>query len=188
MNTKYVSSYSLLIAIIIADYILYIKDVNKYIIPTTLRLPLYTPLKTYIPFIKPFIVSVLWSVATVILPNNMNNIDNEFTDLISTCAMFFNIFAITNEEDIYDIDDDLQNNINTFPILIGEKKTLNICKACVLSSVVLGAYSDHSTLFNILNVNQAVKLKKAEQRIKKKHIHVKNTNNVRILAKPNHIV
>ena len=52
------------------------------------------------------------------------------------------------------------NNVKTFPTIIGKRDTLDICKMCVLGSIIIGMYSDHRVLFDVININQTLRLKK----------------------------
>ena len=164
-STKYVSFMSLLFSICVADYILYANHLVNYVAPTTLCLPLYRPLKTNVPLIKPFIVAGMWSVAVCNLPQDLDHLYNGTHDYITLGAMFLNIFSITNEEDVLDYEEDMINNVKTFPTIIGKRDTLDICKMCVLGSIIIGMYSDHRVLFDVININQTLRLKKTKNKI-----------------------
>lgn len=89
------------------------------------------------PFLKIFIVSIVWSLVTVALPyinyygfNNLNNIDF----ILSMCKRFLFIFAITLPFDIRDLNFDNTSNIKTIPSLIGVRSTI------LLSEIILGLF------------------------------------------------
>ena len=108
-----------------------------------LILPLYTSTFTYkylkqnkhVSYLKPFYVASMWTFCTIVIPvllndNSLSMSHDLFTAMIPT---FLNLFALTNLADLKDYDEDLLNEVNTLPIILGQKKTKDIV---LLSSIL----------------------------------------------------
>ena len=110
-----------------------------------LILPLFTSTFTYkylkqnkhVSYLKPFYVAGMWTFCTIIIPLlllNHNNLDIISYDLFGIMTpTFLNLFALTNLADLKDYDEDLLNEVNTLPIILGPIKT----KGIVLLSSIL---------------------------------------------------
>ena len=102
----------------------------------------------------------MWTFATVILPcvvyeHNYNILNDPF-DYIP-CMLI--LFASTNYADIIDIEEDKQNNIQTFPVTFGEENTIKIIFASLaLSSLLFGLHPHYihrpiiNSLFELQNI------------------------------------
>jgi hypothetical protein len=108
-----------------------------------LILPLFTSTFTYkylkqnkyVSYLKPFYVAGMWTFCTIVIPLllNDNNLPMSF-DLFKTMTpTFLNLFALTNLADLKDYEEDLLNEVNTLPIILGPIKT----KGIVLLSSIL---------------------------------------------------
>jgi 4-hydroxybenzoate polyprenyltransferase len=88
-----------------------------------------------LPFVKIFLVSGVWSAVTVMFPVFENDFQNLFSEevLFTFCARFVFIFAITLPFDIRDMELDRKNEIKTFPVVFGEKRSVHLSMlACIL--------------------------------------------------------
>ena len=106
-------------------------------------LPLFSSTFTYkyfkqnknVSYLKPFYVAGMWTFCTFIIPLLINDnqlmINNDLFNAMS--PTFLNLFALTNLADLKDYDEDLLNNVNTLPIILGPLKT----KCIVLLSSIL---------------------------------------------------
>jgi len=89
----------------------------------------YKSLKKNYGFLKPFYVAVLWVICSVVLPcvihdNGYYILHTPSLHIEEYLSPFFLIFGLTNMADIKDIEDDKENNIYTFPVLIGDKLSI----------------------------------------------------------------
>jgi len=89
-----------------------------------------------IPMAKIFIISIVWSVTSYLLPYVYSKpvISGEEILLMIFERILF-VFAITVPFDIRDIESDKKTGLKTLPILIGEKRSL------MLASLSLGLFS-----------------------------------------------
>tara|TARA_B100001093_G_scaffold64713_1_gene54629 strand:+ start:11574 stop:12323 length:750 start_codon:yes stop_codon:yes gene_type:complete len=103
-------------------------------------LPLFTSTFLYkyfkknnnLSFFKPFYVAIMWTICTNVIPLTFDNHDYSL-NFLSFAPTFFNIFSLTNLADLKDYDEDLKNNVNTLPIILGKNK---INKIILLSSFI----------------------------------------------------
>lgn len=90
-----------------------------------------------IPYTKLFIISVIWSLTTIILPliYSHNHI-NENVILIIIERIFF-LIAITIPFDIRDIEQDKTAKIKTLPILLGKEKAYKLSYISLLIFIII---------------------------------------------------
>lgn len=81
------------------------------------------------PFVKIFLIALVWSVTSVVLPATELNIDlSDRKDIwIVLVAQFIYILFITLPFDINDADVDKVNNMKTIPVVFGIKTSKYIC-------------------------------------------------------------
>lgn len=85
-----------------------------------------------IPCLKIFIISFVWSAATIFLPIIQSGRYHDKENILAMLAeRFLFVFAITIPFDIRDMQADKQEGLKTIPLLLGEKK------AMLLSNIVL---------------------------------------------------
>lgn len=90
----------------------------------------YAELKPYVASIKPFFVSLCWTIAVCFIPDpNM-----DATTFVST---FLQMSAWSNIADINDIDEDLENSLETPAVRFGSSQAYLISLFCMLMSIVL---------------------------------------------------
>lgn len=108
-----------------------------FIIPLTTTI-LYKPFKENFGQFKALYISIMWTLATVIIPCIMH--DNNLSIIsypIDYIPAFLTIFASSNIADIKDIIEDRENNINTLPILLGEKNSIYLSILLLLLSNII---------------------------------------------------
>ncbi len=86
-----------------------------------------------IPFLKIFLVAIVWTLVTVVLPILETDFQSIFSikTAFSCLTRFLFIFAITIPFDVRDIAIDRNNLIKTLPTAFGEKKSI-LLACCVL--------------------------------------------------------
>jgi len=86
-----------------------------------------------VPFLKTFLVALVWSLATVMVPL-AGNIGGIQTGKISWIFIerFFLIFPLALLFDIRDMDQDREDGIRTIPVVFGEKMTRKLVVRSVL--------------------------------------------------------
>lgn len=102
-----------------------------------------------VPFIKIFIIAIIWAIVTVALPfinefGFSNFDDNNFQLTLLTRFLF--VFAITLPFDIRDLDDDCDNHVKTIPAVIGKKTTVILSETLLLFYLGMKFYQ-----FNVLD-------------------------------------
>lgn len=90
-----------------------------------------------IPFLKIFIISIVWSFVTILLPAiysqiKINNI--ELFRMIIERILF--VFAITIPFDIRDLDSDRKSGLKTIPMLIHHKNSFLLSKSLMILFVI----------------------------------------------------
>lgn len=112
-----------------------------------LILPLFTSTFTYkylkqnkhVSYLKPFYVAGMWTFCTILIPVllNDNNLPISFDLFNLMTPTFLNLFALTNLADLKDYDEDLLNEVNTLPIILGQKKTKGIVLLSSILSIIM---------------------------------------------------
>lgn len=116
----------------------YVVDFGAYFNTTKI-----TKLKK-VPFLKIFLISAVWSIATVLLSLSNNLAEVSFSiGLLFFVMQFLFVFMLTIPFDIRDIDLDKKNKIKTIPIYLGIGKSKNLMQVILLIHqllVFLGYY------------------------------------------------
>lgn len=109
--------------------------------------PLFTSTFTYkylkqnkhVSYLKPFYVAGMWTFCTIVLPILLNDNSLLITDNLfrAMSPTFLNLFALTNLADLKDYDEDLLNEVNTLPIILGPTKTKGIVLLSSLLSTIM---------------------------------------------------
>tara|TARA_Y100000389_G_scaffold200460_2_gene240970 strand:+ start:30820 stop:31662 length:843 start_codon:yes stop_codon:yes gene_type:complete len=165
-SEQYESSYTIVFALITVIMLYNENEINYSNLPLVILLYItnyYKEIKQKYPLIKPFYISTMWTLSTVILPCIIH--DNNYdifaypTDYI---PCFLSLFATTNLADIKDIEEDAMANIKTFPVVYGLETTNAVVLICLsLSSLIFGLnehYLDNpivNILFEIQNIGVA---------------------------------
>ncbi len=104
----------------------------------------YKDLKRIFPLLKPFYVSSMWTLSSVILPCVLYDHDYSILkDVNDYMPCFFTIFALTNIADIADVKIDRQNDIKTIPVTFGTDFTTSVSQVSLFLSSLLFAMNPH---------------------------------------------
>lgn len=98
----------------------------------------YTKIKPRLGLLKAPFIGFMWLLASVVLPCVIY--DNNFSIIndIQVCsAPFLTLMGTSNYADIADINEDIENNVSTIPVVFGEKKALYFSIFCMLLSTGL---------------------------------------------------
>lgn len=95
-----------------------------------------------IPFLKIFLIAIVWSLTTILLPliyeNNQFILNKHIVLMIAERALF--IFSITIPFDIRDMREDKESQLKTIPILLGKQKSILLGIICLLLFLGLAFY------------------------------------------------
>ena len=92
-----------------------------------------------IPFIKIFVISLVWSNTTVLLLTIENNIIISVNEILHLVSRFFFVFAITIPFDIKDLKYDTKNII-TIPLFFGIYRSKLIASFLLFISILIAAF------------------------------------------------
>ena len=98
----------------------------------------YKDLKNNFGIYKALYIAILWSLSSIILPCVLH--DNNYSilqDPYSYLPCFFTLFASSNLLDIKDINEDIQNNITTIPVIYGEINSILISYISTILSIII---------------------------------------------------
>jgi len=94
-----------------------------------------------IPFLKTFLIAIVWTSATVLLPGMLSDHSpGIYQVLLVAIERFTFIFAIAIPFDIRDIKTDSLSGINTVPVALGEKKANQISNGTLLLSMAIAVF------------------------------------------------
>ena len=100
-------------ALIYLPFLLLLESTNDYI-----------TLKKKYGLLKPFYVSSMWTMGTVVLPCVLHDHNYRILQDYGTCASsFLLLFSLTNMMDIMDVNEDRLNQIETIPVRFGRRFT-----------------------------------------------------------------
>lgn len=164
LKYKYITALSYCFVFYTIVYILYQTNDLTHTVPILILLystEYYKDLKKNIAILKPFYVSFMWTFATIFLPCILYEQNyNILTDPYDYIPCFLLLFASTNYADIMDIEEDTQNNIQTFPVTFGEETTTKIIFASLsLSSLLFGIhphYMDRPIINSLFELQNAI--------------------------------
>ena len=95
-----------------------------------------------IPGLKPFLITVVWVLSTVLLPIleakelHLTTVSMQDTTLLFAKRFLF-VFALTVPFDIRDLFEDNKLGVKTIPVIIGEKRAYLFCSALLLGYVIM---------------------------------------------------
>ena len=94
-----------------------------------------------IPYLKIFLIAIVWSASTVLLPIVQSG--NDFGRLhVATILIerFFFVLAITIPFDIRDLEADRQSGLKTIPLLLNEKRAMAISYLSLLVFILISFF------------------------------------------------
>lgn len=95
-----------------------------------------------IPGLKPFLITVVWVLSTVLLPIleakelHLTTVSMQDTTLLIAKRFLF-VFALTVPFDVRDLFEDNKLGVKTIPVIIGEKRAYLFCSALLLGYVIM---------------------------------------------------
>jgi hypothetical protein len=105
----------------------------------------YKQLKGQIVGFKPVFVASMWTFSAVLLPCILHDHDYSiFSDVDDYLPCFLVLFACTNLADIKDIDEDIENGVNTIPVVFGKENTqMLVMVSLIFSSLIFGIHPNY---------------------------------------------
>ena len=105
----------------------------------------YKQLKGQIVGFKPVFVASMWTFSAVLMPCILHDHDYSIlSDVDDYLPCFLVLFACTNLADIKDIDEDIENGVNTIPVVFGKENTQMLVMVClILSSLIFGLHPNY---------------------------------------------
>lgn len=95
-----------------------------------------------IPGLKPFLITLVWVLSTVLLPIleskelHLTTVSMQDTTLLIAKRFLF-VFALTVPFDIRDLFEDNKLGVKTIPVIIGEKRAYLFCSVLLLGYVIM---------------------------------------------------
>ena len=105
----------------------------------------YKQLKGQIVGFKPVFVASMWTFSAVLLPCILHDHDYSIlSDVDDYLPCFLVLFACTNLADIKDIDEDIENGVNTIPVVFGKENTqMLVMISLIFSSLIFGIHPNY---------------------------------------------
>ena len=120
----------------------------------------YADLKKIIGPIKPFFVSVFWTIAIFYLPIAKSHNPDDFNDILTPATFFLSMSGFSHIADITDIEEDRNNEVYTPAVLMGKDEAIHFGLACILASVVIHElHPNHSVVdfvYDLASISVAV--------------------------------
>ena len=94
-----------------------------------------------IPYLKIFLIALVWSASTILLPVIQTTEKINITGILLLLAeRFFFILAITIPFDIRDMEADRHDGLKTFPLLLNENKAIIISNLALLTFILISFF------------------------------------------------
>lgn len=104
-----------------------------------------------IPFLKIFLISIVWSATTIILPIVQSEKSFDFVHVgLMLLERFLFVFAITIPFDIRDMRGDEQSGLKTIPLVIGIRKSIVLANTFTLLFLIISLLHYYTSAFFIL--------------------------------------
>ncbi len=104
-----------------------------------------------IPILKIFLISIVWSATTILLPIVQSGKSFDFLHVtLMLLERFLFVFAITIPFDIRDMQGDEQSGLKTIPLVIGVKKSMILANAFIILFLIISLYHYQSSSVFIL--------------------------------------
>jgi 4-hydroxybenzoate polyprenyltransferase len=106
-----------------------------------------------IPFLKIFLISLVWSLSTILLPIIKSEAAYDKVHIMSMLLeRFLFVFAITIPFDIRDMEIDIKEQLKTIPVVMGTKRSLIIANSLLVVFTIICLFHYKSTSLIWLNV------------------------------------
>lgn len=113
---------------------------------------------------KALYIASFWTLAAVIIPCVWYDHNyNILMDPINYVPCFLSIFGTSNLADIKDLEEDKNNGINTWPVVLGKEKSAQLSIASILISTILvlinkniNNFPIESALFELQNIGSLI--------------------------------
>lgn len=100
-----------------------------------------------IPILKIFLISIVWSATTILLPIVQSGKSFDFLHVaLMLIERFLFVFAITIPFDIRDMQGDEQSGLKTIPLIIGVKKSMILANALIMLFLLISVYHYQSSI------------------------------------------
>jgi len=152
----FISVLGLITAILLAKHEVLMALTPIAIITIAYSLPIFKTKKNVlrlreIPLIKIFLISIVWSAATILLPIIQSDIRFNTGDILAMLTeRFFFILAITIPFDIRDIEADQGVGLKTIPLMVGKKAALLISYTALLIFMIISIWHYWDSKFIVL--------------------------------------
>ncbi|MBB6002821.1 UbiA family prenyltransferase [Arcicella rosea] len=104
-----------------------------------------------IPILKIFLISIVWSATTILLPIVQSGKSFDFLHVsLMLIERFLFVFAIAIPFDIRDMQGDEQSGLKTIPLVIGVKKSMNLANALIMLFLIVSLLHYYDSVSFIL--------------------------------------
>lgn len=114
----------------------------------------YKQTKPYLGVLKPIYISMMWTIAAIIIPCVMYEHNyNIFFYPQDYLPCTLTLFAASNIVDNKDVMEDINNNITTIPVVLGEERSNMLSMVALICSSLLLGFNKHyldQPIFNSL--------------------------------------
>lgn len=100
-----------------------------------------------IPILKIFLISIVWSATTILLPIVQSGKSFDYLHVaLMLIERFLFVFAITIPFDIRDMQGDEQSGLKTIPLIIGVKKSMILANTLIMLFLLISVYHYQSSI------------------------------------------
>ena len=121
---------------------------DTYTLPLGILVPFlvydYSKLKRNFSNIKPFFVSFFWTICTYLQPLLFRHDLNLIEDAPFVISLFLLFSSFSHISDIKDINEDLENDIYTPAVILGEHDSKKLAYALTATGLLAHSFSDYS--------------------------------------------
>ena len=140
-----------------------VQETQIFVLPLTSTL-FYKQFKEKLGELKAIYISSFWVLAAIIIPSVWYEGNyNIILDPLNYIPCFLSILGTSNLADIKDLEEDKEDGINTWPVILGKEKSAKISILILLLSTYLVAINENiykfpieSSLFELQNIGSII--------------------------------
>ena len=144
--------YTIFFSFLYLSFLLYNEDILEFLPLLFINL-IYKEIKRKICFVKPFLIGIMWTFASIILPCVIYDKNYEiFVDYQCYLPILLTLIGSSNLADYFDYNEDKENELNTLPIIFGKQNSLLFSLVFIITSSILFMNNEYFDRFLFQNI------------------------------------
>ena len=152
LKNDFFIKYTIFFSFLYLSFLLYNEGVSEFL-PLLFITIIYKKIKNNICFIKSFLIGIMWTFASIILPCVLYDKNYEILiDYKCYLPIFFTLIGSSNLADYFDYNEDKDNGLSTLPIVLGKQNALLFSLFFMIMSSILFINHEYFDRFYLQNI------------------------------------